>query len=323
MKWLERHYPKKSNPKKIWEEVKTIIVVGLNYAPKENPIELNNFKDMANISVYARNKDYHKVISNKLFLFKDWFKKEYKLECKIFVDTAPVMEKYFAKQTKIGWLGKHTNIVSRKFGSWLFLSEIFIPTFLDIDKPSSHNCGSCSDCVKTCPTDAIFDTQIDARKCISYLTIEYKGPIPISLRKKIGNKIYGCDDCLSVCPWNKFSKATKNSNFLSINKENSLEFFLKFDVKKFGDYFVHSPIKRIGWVSFIRNVLIASGNSECKNLIPIIKKYLIHKNPIIRGAAVWAYGQLEKKKLMLLSEMKLKEKNKYVLFELNTLNQIY
>ena len=230
MKWLEKHYEKKKNPKKIWEEVKTIIVVGLNYAPQDNPLKINNFKEKANISVYAKNKDYHVIIKNKLKEFKDWFDREFKLDCKIFVDTAPVMEKYFAKETGVGWQGKHTNIVSKKFGSWLFLSEIFLPIKLENDKPSTDNCGSCNDCITICPTDALVkDSKIDARKCISYLTIEYKGPIPMSLREKIGNKVYGCDDCLSVCPWNKFSEPTKNKNFLTLEKEKDLKFFLDFD----------------------------------------------------------------------------------------------
>jgi len=320
MKWLERHYEKKKNPKKIWDKVKTIIVIGLNYAPKENPLKINEFKDVANISVYAKNRDYHEVISKKLNLFKDWFSQRLGSDCKIFVDTAPVMEKYFAKKTQIGWLGKHTNIVSKKFGSWLFLSEIFIPIDLDEDKPSTHTCGSCKDCLKVCPTNAIYDNfKIDARKCISYLTIEHKGPIPISLREKIGNKVYGCDDCLSICPWNKFSSPTKNSSFLSLKKEKSLSFFLNFNNEKFNDFFKSSPIKRIGWISFIRNILIASGNSNNRVLIPKIKKYLSHDEAIVRGAAVWSFSRLEnRKKNEILNKIKQKEKNKYVLFELNS-----
>ena len=320
MKWLERHYEKKKNPKKIWNKVKTIIVVGLNYAPKENPLPINKLQDVANISVYAKNRDYHEVISKKLNLFKDWFNQKLEFDCRIFVDTAPVMEKYFAKKTQVGWLGKHTNIVSKKFGSWLFLSEIFIPIDLDEDKSSTHNCGSCNDCLKICPTEAIYDNfKIDARKCISYLTIEHKGPIPISLREKIGNKVYGCDDCLSVCPWNKFSSPTKDSNFLNLKKEKSLSFFLNFNNEKFNEFFKSSPIKRIGWISFIRNILIASGNSKNKALIPKIKKYLNHDEAIVRGAAVWSFSKLEKdKKNNVLKNIKKREKNQYVLFELNS-----
>lgn len=322
MRWLERHYEKKRNPKKIWEDVKTVIVVGLNYAPTNNPLRVNNFKEKANISVYAKNKDYHIVIKNKLKEFKDWFNEEFKLDCKIFVDTAPVMEKYFAKKTGVGWQGKHTNIVSKKFGSWLFLSEIFLSIDIDGDKPSKDNCGSCDDCLKICPTNALYEeSKIDARKCISYLTIEYKGPIPIGLREKIGNKVYGCDDCLSVCPWNKFSEPTKNKNFLALEKEKDLKFFLDFDEKIFKKYFFQSPILRIGWISFIRNILIASGNSKIQNLSPSIKKYLTHKEPLVRGTAVWSINRLHNfKHTKLFQKLKTIEKNEYVKFELNYLD---
>ena len=322
MKWLERHYEKKKNPKKIWDEVKTIIVVGLNYAPPDNPLKINNFREKANISVYAKNKDYHVIIKEKLKELKDWFSREFKLDCKIFVDTAPVMEKYFAKQTGIGWQGKHTNIVSKKFGSWLFLSEIFLSIDLDNDKPSKDNCGSCNDCITVCPTNALYEgSKIDARKCISYLTIEYKGPIPMSLREKIGNKVYGCDDCLSVCPWNKFSKTTKEKNFLALEKEKDLKFFLDFDESIFKKYFVQSPILRIGWISFIRNILIASGNSKIQNLRSSIEKYLTHKEPLVRGTAVWSINKLQKfKKTELFQKLKTIEKNKYVKFELDCLD---
>ena len=322
MKWLERHYEKKKNPKKIWEEVKTIIVVGLNYAPQDNPLKINNFKEKANISVYAKNKDYHFIIQNKLKEFKDWFDREFKLDCKIFVDTAPVMEKYFAKEAGVGWQGKHTNIVSKKFGSWLFLSEIFLPISLENDNPSIDNCGSCNDCITICPTNALYkDSKIDARKCISYLTIEYKGPIPISLREKIGNKVYGCDDCLSICPWNKFSEPTRQKDFLALEKEKELKFFLNFDENFFKKYFVQSPILRIGWVSFIRNVLIASGNSQIKSLSSSIKKYLTHREPLLRGTAIWSINKLLNfKNTKLFLKLKTTEKNDYVMFELNCLN---
>ena len=214
-------------------------------------LKINDLKEKANISVYAKNKDYHLIIKNKLKEFKNWFNKEFNLDCKIFVDTAPVMEKYFAKKTGVGWQGKHTNIVSKRFGSWLFLSEIFLSIDIDHDKPSRDNCGSCNDCITICPTNALYEnSKIDARKCISYLTIEYKGPIPISLREKIGNKVYGCDDCLSICPWNKFSEPTKNKNFLALEKEKDLKFFLNFNENIFKKYFYQSPILRIGWISF-------------------------------------------------------------------------
>ena len=278
MKWLKKHYEKKINPRLIWNEVKTVVVLGVNYCPNSNPLYKNKINDIANISVYATNKDYHKIIFEKLKFFQKWLKLNHKIESKIFVDTAPIMEKYFAKKTGIGWQGKHTNIVSKNFGSWLFLSEIFLPVKVNIDLPSIDNCGSCNDCKKICPTDALKDDyKIEARKCISYLTIEYKGPVPKSLRKKIGNKIYGCDDCLAVCPWNKFSEATENQNFLSTDNHKKLSYFLNFNKSKFNEYFKDSPIKRIGWITFLRNVILATGNSKSKIFITKLKSFWITK----------------------------------------------
>ena len=321
MKWLERHYEKKNEPRKLWDEVKTVVVIALNYSPKYNPILKNDKNDFANISVYAGNEDYHKVIYDKLNDFKVWFKKEYNLESKIFVDSAPLMEKYFAKMSNIGWQGKHTNIVSKKFGSWLFLSEIFLSIEIQADVKSSDNCGSCTNCLDICPTNALYDSyKIDARKCISYLTIEYKGPIPISLRKKIGNKVYGCDDCLAVCPWNKFTLPTKKYEFINKN-EKYLNFFLEFDEIKFNKYFKKSPIKRIGWVSFMRNVILVCGNSRLPEFIYKLKKFLDNRNPIIRGITIWAINELMEGDIKeVFKKIKEIEKNKYVLFELNSLN---
>ena len=231
------------------------------------------------------------------------------------------MEKYFAQKSKIGWQGKHTNIVSKEFGSWLFLAEIFLPIKIKEEDNLIDNCGTCTKCIDICPTDAILgDNIIDARKCISYLTIEYRGPIPQSLRKKMGNKVYGCDDCLSVCPWNKFSKETNEKKFTNDNFNRDLLFFLNFSETKFKNYFLNSPIKRIGWIRFLRNVLIASGNSKDKNLIKAIYYHLDNCNPIIRGSCIWSLSQLLNNKEIRLLRNKLKnEKNKYVLFELDML----
>jgi epoxyqueuosine reductase len=275
---------------------------------------------MANISVYAKNIDYHKVIKEKLEYFQKWLFVNYEIESKSFIDTSPILEKYFAQNANIGWQGKNTNLVSKKFGSWLFLSEIFLPIKLENDPSSSNNCGICNKCIDICPTKALYENyKIDSRKCISYLTIEHKGPFPLSLRKKIGNKIYGCDDCLAICPWNKFSKTTKNKDFLSTSKEKTLDSFLSMDEKNFKNYFKKSPILRIGWVSFLRNVIIASGNSKNRNLSKKIYKFLYDNNPIIRGASIWSLFQLiEKNQKKKIKEKFLKkEKNKYVLYELN------
>ena len=319
MKWLENHFEKKTNPKKVWEKVKTVIVLGLNYTPETNPIEKIRNKEVANISVYANNKDYHKITNAKLQQIKDWLLEKYQIDSKYFVDSSPIFEKYFAQKTKIGWLGKHTNIVSKKYGSWLFLSEIFLPVSINVTEEKNENCGSCKSCIDICPTNAIVSNyKIDSRKCISYLTIEHRGPIPKSLRKKIGNRVYGCDDCLSVCPWNKFTTTTNKEEFIPKENEKNLSFFLDFNKQKFNDYFVDSPIKRIGWLRFLRNVIISSGNSESKFLAQKLEKYLSHSDAIIRGAAVWSMSQFSSKKK--IEKFLQNEKNKYVLYELNSLD---
>ena len=318
MKWLERHYEKKVNPKELWNEVETVLVIGQNYSPGINPLKFNLDKSKANISVYAQNYDYHNVIREKLILIQEWLMDEFHINSKIFVDSSPVMEKYFAQKANIGWQGKHTNIVSKEFGSWLFLAEIFLPIKISSDSELQDNCGSCNKCIDICPTNAILDDNIiDARKCISYLTIEYRGPIPRSFRKKIGNKIYGCDDCLSICPWNKFSKPTDEKKLKKNDFNKDLLFFLNFDEEKFKEYFLYSPIKRIGWIRFLRNVIIASGNSKNKILVKAIYNHLNNSNPIIRGSCVWSLLELQSNDEIEFLRNKLKnEKNKYVLFEL-------
>ena len=325
MGWMERHYRIKNNPKKLWKEVKSIMVLGTNYAPEKSPLTDNLKKKNANISVYARNKDYHDVIKEKLKEFKSWFKNELRIDARLFVDTAPIYEKPLAQASGIGWQGKHTNIVSKKFGSWLFLSEIFLPIEIEESFKEIDHCGTCSKCINICPTDAFIDNyKIDARKCISYLTIEHKGPFPLSLRKKIGNKVYGCDDCLAICPWNKFSAKTNLEDLISKKSllNPQLSSFLKFKKNEFEKVFSDSPIKRIGWVSFIRNIIIASGNSKSRELIEDIKPLLLDSNPIVRGSAVWAYGQLENKseKRKAKKEFINNEKNRYVLYEWSLFN---
>ncbi len=320
MRWLERHYEKKIDPKKVWEEVETIAIVGHNYTPKDNPLKLNCNKDLANISVYAQNEDYHDIISEKLRNFKSWLFNNFCIESKIFVDSSPILEKYFAQKTKIGWQGKHTNIVSKTYGSWLFLSEIFLPIKIISNEESIDNCGTCNQCQDICPTNALSKSyKIDARKCISYLTIEHKGPIPISLRKKIGNKVYGCDDCLSICPWNKFSPESNEKKYKSKGINKNLSYYLDFDEQKFNEFFVNSPIKRIGWNRFLRNIIIATGNSKNRNLIKYLKKHLENQCSIIRGTCIWALFQLinNKEKKEIKYKILKYEKNSYVLYELN------
>ncbi|MEE2695378.1 MAG: tRNA epoxyqueuosine(34) reductase QueG [Pseudomonadota bacterium] len=323
MRWLERHFEKKINPKKVWDKVKSIIVIGYNYSPEKNPLIVNKEKNVANISVYAQNQDYHDVIKKKLRKIQFWLEEECKIESKVFVDTSPILEKYFAQKANLGWQGKHTNLVSKTYGSWLFLSEIFLSIEIKNDLEESSNCGTCNECQEICPTNALLNAyKINARKCISYLTIEYKGPIPLGLRRKIGNKVYGCDDCLSICPWNKFSKKTNEPAFLSQDNKKNFAFFLRFDNKKFKEYFANSPIKRIGWLRFLRNIIIATGNSKNKNIENDLYKYLYHENPIIRASCIWSLNQiLDKKRIeKIKKEVLKKEKNRYVLFELSMIN---
>ena len=326
MLWMKRHYEKKIDPKKLWDKVKTIVVLGINYGPDFNPLIKNKTKEKVNISIYAQNKDYHLVIRNKLQKLIYLIDKKFSSNSKFFIDTAPVYEKPLAQKSGLGWHGKHTNIVSKKFGSWLFLSEVFLPFKLESDLEETDHCGSCEDCINICPTNAFVDKYIlDARKCISYLTIEHKGPFPISLRKKIGNKVYGCDDCLSICPWNKFSKPTDTAEFISEKQESSekISYFLNFNKSKFEKFFIHSPVKRIGWVSFIRNILIVAGNSKLKTLKKKVIAHMKNSNPIIRGTSVWSLGELttKRERIGLSNKYFGLEKNEYVLFEWNIFNQ--
>ena len=319
MKWLERHYEKKINPRLIWSDVKTILVVGQNYAPNENPLKYNRERNKANISVYARNHDYHKIMQDKLLNIQSWLKNELKMQSKVFVDTSPILEKYFAEKANLGWQGKHTNLVSKKYGSWLFLGEIFLPIDIEDKYEEQGDCGTCEKCLDICPTNAFLgNNKIDARKCISYLTIEHKGPIPMTLRKKIGNKVYGCDDCLSICPWNKFSTETKEDKLNSNKSLSNLDFFLNFNKQKFEAYFSESPVKRIGWERFLRNIIIATGNSQNISLIDSLYPHLKNDYPIIRGSCVWSLFQLlcRKEKNKLRRKLLLEEKNEYVIYEL-------
>ncbi len=321
MKWLERHYQKKINPKKIWDQVETILVLGLNYAPPSNPISNNYLKNKANISVYAHNQDYHIIIKEKLKKIQSWLIENQNIDSRYFVDSSPILEKYFAEKANLGWQGKHTNIVSKKFGSWLFLAELFLPVKIYDLYNKVDGCGTCVKCLDVCPTKALLgNNQIDSKKCISYLTIEHRGPFPRSLRKKIGNKVYGCDDCLSVCPWNKFSKETNEKKLQAVNSNKNLSFFLNFNEEDFKKYFYKSPIKRIGWIRFLRNIIIACGNSNDKKLIKYLYKYIDHESSLIRGSCLWSLFQLEsEKELKKVKKLILKkEKNNYVLNELRS-----
>jgi len=297
MDWLENNKERRKSPKKLWNDVESIIMLGVNYGPDHDPLDSIKLKNTGNISVYAKGNDYHDIIKKNLKKLGRWFVQEIKSEVKVFVDTAPVMEKPLAQKAGLGWQGKHTNLVSREFGSWLFLGSIYTNIVIDTDEEELDHCGNCTSCIDICPTQAFPEPyKLDARKCISYLTIEHKGPIPINLRSKIGNRIYGCDDCLAICPWNKFAKESNEMKFSSNhNKESfSLEKLSLLDDRNFRLMFSKSPIKRIGRNRFLRNVLIALGNSKSKSAAHYIKRNLGDKSPIVRGAAVWAINQILK-----------------------------
>ncbi|MGV6802260.1 MAG: tRNA epoxyqueuosine(34) reductase QueG [bacterium] len=296
MGWLEERAALRAAPQKLWPDARSVIMLGLNYGPDQNPLEKLNLKNCGNISVYAQNRDYHDLIKKRLKHIGRWMCEHYKCEVKVFVDTAPVMEKPLAQQAGLGWQGKHTNLVSREFGSWLFLGAIYTTLPLAADQPETDHCGSCQSCMDICPTNAFpAPYQIDARRCISYLTIEHKGHIPEEFLPAIGNRIYGCDDCLAICPWNKFADLTKEMAFHPREelKAPLLSELAQLEEASFREYFRASPVKRIGRDRFIRNVLIAIGNSGDTALIPIATKKLKDHSELVRAMARWAIDKLQ------------------------------
>jgi epoxyqueuosine reductase len=299
MAWMNdpERLPRRRDPETLWPDVKSVIVLGSNYGPAENPIALLNHPDRAMISAYAKNKDYHDLIKKRLKQLARWIVEHSggTEQVKVFVDTAPVLEKPLGQASGIGWQGKHTNLVSREFGSWLFLGEVFTTLDLPEAEPEIDHCGSCSKCLSACPTDAFpAPYKLDARKCISYLTIEHDGPIPVEFRKPMGNRIYGCDDCLAVCPWNKFATRTAELAFIPRAELTAprLADFLDLDDETFRAFFTGSPIKRIGRAKFLRNVLIAAGNSGAAHLVGRIKRLIDDESALIRASAIWALSQL-------------------------------
>ncbi|ASR08249.1 tRNA epoxyqueuosine(34) reductase QueG [Rhizobium leguminosarum bv. viciae] len=295
MDWMAETRDRRGDPRTLWSEVRSVVVFGLNYAPEEDPRGILDKPDKAAISVYARNRDYHDVIKGRLKEIATRFAARAGADVKVFVDTAPVMEKPLAAAAGIGWQGKHTNLVSRTHGSWLFLGTMFTTADLAVDAPESDHCGSCRACLDICPTAAFpAPYQIDARRCISYLTIEHKGPIEADLRALIGNRIYGCDDCLAACPWNKFASSASEMKLKAREdlKEPSIAFLLTLDDAAFRAFFSGSPVKRIGRDRFVRNVLIAAGNSGDKALIWPCRGLSDDPSPVVRGMAVWALSRL-------------------------------
>ena len=295
MDWLAARPERRTDPRGLWPDVRSVIMLGVNYGPDEDPLQILEQRSRGAISVYARGDDYHDLIKKRLKALARWLIATAGGEVKVFVDTAAVMEKPLAQAAGLGWQGKHTNLVSRQFGSWLFLGAIFTTSDLLRDEADTDHCGSCQACLDICPTSAFpAPYKLDARRCISYLTIETKGPIPHEFRKAIGNRIYGCDDCLAVCPWNKFAQAGRETKLAARDESRtpSLVELARLDDAAFRARFTKSPVKRIGRDRFIRNVLIAIGNSNDAALACEARRLLDDESPLVRGAAVWALSQL-------------------------------
>ena len=295
MAWMAETEARRGDPRHLWPEVRSVVMLAMNYGPDEDPRALLEQRDRGAISVYARNRDYHDVIKGKLKLVAGRLAARTGAEVKVFVDTAPVMEKPLAAAAGLGWQGKHTNLVSRRFGSWLFLGSIFTVLDLPPDEAERDHCGSCRACLDACPTDAFpAPYRLDARRCISYLTIEHAGPIPREFRAAMGNRIYGCDDCLAACPWNKFAQSAAEMKLRARPDlvAPPLAELAALDDAVFRARFAGSPIKRIGRDRFVRNVLIAIGNSGDRGLLATVRARLDDPAPLVRGAAVWALGRL-------------------------------
>jgi len=299
--WMEETLERRKDPLSLWSQTRSIIMLALNYGPDENPLLATQYKNHAAISAYARHRDYHELIKGRLkqlasrFVARARQMGNNETKVKVFVDTAPVMEKPLAASAGLGWQGKHTNLVNRELGNWVFLGSIFTNLALEPDTPTRPSCGSCTNCLQACPTRAFpAPYQLDARRCISYLTIELKTHIPLEFRKAMGNRIYGCDDCLAVCPWNKFAQTTHEIKLQAREdlKSPPLKKLLRLDDGQFRTFFSGSAIKRIGFVRFLRNVLIACGNSGDESLIEDIFPFLDAPSSLLRAMAIWALKQL-------------------------------
>ena len=296
MGWMETTLPRRLHPRSLWPEARSAILLGLNYGPDENPLAALTRKTLGAVSVYAQGQDYHEVIKARLKTLGRWMAQTYGCELKVFVDTAPLMEKPLAQLSGMGWQGKHTNLVSRTFGSWLFLGVVLTTLDLPADAPEGDHCGSCRACLDICPTQAFpAPYQLDARRCISYLTIEHAGPVPLEFRERLGNRIYGCDDCLAVCPWNKFAAVAQEAAFHAREtlRAPALADLATLDDTGFRSLFSKSPIKRIGRDRFVRNVMYALGNSGRADLAPVARARLDDASPVVRDAALWSLSRLE------------------------------
>lgn len=295
MNWMADTGARRGAPRALWPEVRSVVMLGLNYGPEADPLETLARRDRATISVYARGRDYHDLIKKRLKRVARWLAEREHCAVKVFVDTAPVMEKPLAEAAGLGWQGKHTNLVSRELGSWLFLGAIFTDLALEPDAPHEDVCGSCRACLDICPTEAFpAPYQLDARRCISYLTIEHKGHIAREFREPMGNRIYGCDDCLAVCPWNKYARVAREPALVAREDLNApkLADLARLDDAGFRVLFSGSPVKRTGRDRFVRNVAVAIGNARDPALIPVVRDLLQDESPLVRAMAVWAYGRL-------------------------------
>jgi epoxyqueuosine reductase len=300
MAWMARTAPQRGDPRILWPQVRSIIMLGLNYGGADDPLAILRRRERGAISVYARGDDYHDVIKPRLKTIARCLLAQAGGDVKVFVDTAAVMEKPLAEAAGLGWQGKHTNLVSRRLGSWLFLGAIFTTLELPPDAPEADHCGSCRACLDICPTAAFpAPYRLDARRCISYLTIEHKGPIPRELRPLMGNRIFGCDDCLAVCPWNKYAQVAHAAKLAAraALKAPLLADLVRLDETAFRKLFAKSPVKRAGRDRFVRNVLTAIGNSNDPALAGEAERLLADPSGLVRGAAIWALGRLDRNRL--------------------------
>jgi epoxyqueuosine reductase len=295
MEWMATHAERRRSPQHLWPDVRSIVMLGMSYAPETNPLEALDQPIRAAISVYAQGKDYHDILKGKLKQLAARLAGESGAEVKVFVDTAPVMEKPLAAAAGLGWQGKNTMLVSREHGSWLFLGAIFTTAELPLDAAEDDHCGSCRRCLDVCPTAAFpAPYQLDARRCLAYLSIEHKGHIPAEFRRPMGNRVFGCDDCLAVCPWNKFAAVAREARFHARAETDNppLAALLQLDDAQFRARFAGTPVKRTGRDRFLRNVLIAAGNSGDVSLLPRVEDLLGDASPLVRAMAVWAMRQL-------------------------------
>lgn len=295
MDWMAETAVRRSSPNQLWSDAKSVILLGINYGPETDPLAILDERSLGSISVYARNRDYHEIIKGKLKELAGLLARRSGAEVKVFVDTAPLMEKPLAEAAGLGWQGKHTILVSREFGSWLFLGAILTAADLPRDRPHEQSCGSCTRCLDACPTNAFpAPFQLDSRRCLAYLSVEHKTQIPLEFRAPMGNRIYGCDDCLAVCPWNKFASVSREARLRSRAEleRPRLDDLVRLDDEGFRSLFAGSPVKRIGHARFLRNVLIAMGNSGDPGLVARVEERLDHPSDLVRGAAIWALRRL-------------------------------